>query len=151
MIGGKQDLERARASFDGRGSFRGNGRRRIFDLETVQLEVKRRPYATGATPRELGVHRLRGISNLLCVLPTGPWAVQVQPAIPGIYVSMIYDSAGSNPPLKKRGIPPTCWILLPISRRHPAFSRSCEIRSDGARGFCILIRVSRSCRCRSFT
>lgn len=84
-----------RPSSRGRGSLsRGNGRRRIFDLETRQLEVKRRPY-TGATPRELGVHRLRYLESTLCPSKR----CRYRPAIAGIYVSMIYGQAGSKPPL----------------------------------------------------
>ena len=100
----------------------GNGRRRIFDLETVQLEVKHSGrYTTGATPRELRVHRVcRGISNLLCVLPTGPWAGTVRDPrdirFNDLRLGWIESSAEAV-----QGFRRLAESFPPISRRHPAF------------------------------
>lgn len=64
-----------------------------------------------------------------------PGREQVQSAIPGIYVSMIYDSAGSNPLLKP--CRDSVDLLNPF-HRYPAdtrlFERGRRIRSRGARG-----------------
>lgn len=84
VIRGKQDLDRnacPRDESSARDPAAGKGRRRIFDLES-NWKSNRRPCATGATPRELGVRAARYLESTLCPSNGAPRVVQVPPRDP---------------------------------------------------------------------